>query len=186
MRQIRIAIDRSGARSHLSPQLLELVAQRRVGQPVQDRVHHARSLGENRREDVPVGRTIIINHCRRRRRRRRLCHASKGFQEVSYYHHSLSSSKMTYKITISVWCQLLLPVVTCYCTITTITGARLESLARAPIVAPSGSNFPSPQSHIVASGRPKIVGALHCSASSRPPSLVQTVKPGHFLSLATD
>lgn len=35
------------------PQMAQLATQRGIGQPVKERVHHARHFGENRREDVP-------------------------------------------------------------------------------------------------------------------------------------
>lgn len=39
--------------ANVLPQMAQLATQRGIGQPVKERVHHARHFGENRREDVP-------------------------------------------------------------------------------------------------------------------------------------
>lgn len=45
--------------ANVLPQMAQLATQRGIGQPVQERVHHARHFGENRREDVPFERITI-------------------------------------------------------------------------------------------------------------------------------
>jgi len=52
-----MAVTISGVRfspaENVLPQMAQFAAQRGIGQPVKERVHHARHFGENRREDVP-------------------------------------------------------------------------------------------------------------------------------------
>ena len=67
MRQIVIGFHRrrtapapAPAPAQQLPELFEFVAQPGVFHAVQDRVHHARCLGEDGRENVPIANIIVI------------------------------------------------------------------------------------------------------------------------------